>query len=96
MLKKGDDLIVGNEMMDKTTNRAYLASATALVQILLRRTSDMLETLNIYEIFKSKFIKRVKGRIRDGKSERAECQWGDRGIQLFQECCSDVWALHKV
>jgi len=44
MLKKEDDLMVGNEMMDKTTNRAYLASATASAQILLRRTSDMLET----------------------------------------------------
>jgi len=29
MLKKEDDLMVGNEMMDKTTNRAYLASANA-------------------------------------------------------------------
>ena len=71
MLKKEDDLMVGNEIMDKTTNRAYLASATAFAQILLRRTSDTLGTLD--EIFKSKFIKRVKGRIRDGKSERAEC-----------------------
>jgi len=29
MLKKEDDLMVGNEMMDKTTNRAHLASANA-------------------------------------------------------------------
>jgi len=64
MLKKGDDLMVGNDMMDKTTNRAYLASATAFAQILLRRASDALGTLD--EIFKSKFIKGVKGRIRWG------------------------------
>jgi len=64
MLKKEDDLMVGNEMMDKTTNRAYLASATAFAQILLRRASDTLGTLD--EIFKSKFIKRVKGRMRWG------------------------------
>jgi len=81
-------------MVATSPNRAYQASANAFAQILLRRTSDMLGTLD--EIFKSKFIKRVKGRIRDGKSESAECQWGDRGIQSFQECSSDVLALHKV
>ena len=59
MLKKEDDLIVGNEMMDKTTNRAYLDSTTAFAQILLHRTSDALGTID--EIFKSKSIKRVKG-----------------------------------
>jgi len=64
MLKKEDDLIVGNEMIDKTTNRAYLASANAFAQILLRRTFDTLGTLD--KIFKSKFIKGVKGRIRWG------------------------------
>ena len=95
MLKKEDDLMVGNDMTDKTTNRAYLASATASAQILLRRTSDMLEE-TLDEIFMKYLKVRVKGRIRDGKSERAECQWGDRGIQSFQECCSDVLALHKV
>ena len=71
MLKKEDDLIVGNEMIDKTTNRAYLASATAFAQILLRRTFDTLGTLD--EIFKSKFIKGVKGGEYNGESEKAEC-----------------------
>ena len=60
--------MVGNEMMDKTTNRAHLASANAFAQILLRRTSDALGTLD--EIFKSKFIRRVKGENTMGNLRR--------------------------
>ncbi|MCW7075429.1 MAG: hypothetical protein OCU24_06245 [Candidatus Methanospirare jalkutatii] len=46
-------------MVATSPNRAHLSSANAFAQILLRRTSDALGTLD--EIFKSKFIKRVKG-----------------------------------
>ena len=57
-------------MVAMSPNRAYLASANAFAQILLRRTSDTLGTLD--EIFKSKFIRRVRGEY-DGESEKAEC-----------------------
>ena len=92
MLKKEDDLMVGNEMMDKTTNRAYLASANAFAQILLRRTSDALGTLD--EIFKSN-LRVLRGEYAMGNLREPNAK-GDRDIQSFQECCSDVWALHKV
>ena len=68
MLKKGDDLIVGNEMMDKPTNRAHLASATAFAQILLHRTSDALGTLD--EIFKSKLLRELRGEYVKGDLRR--------------------------
>ncbi|UYZ39661.1 MAG: hypothetical protein N2V74_00325 [Candidatus Methanospirare jalkutatii] len=92
MLEKEDDLIVGNEIMDKTTNRAHLSSATAFAQILLRRTSDALGTLD--EIFKSKFIRRVKGEntmgnLRELNANEATGTFNrSRNIALMSELCT--------
>ena len=55
-------------MVATSPNRAHLSSANAFAQILLRRTSDALGTLD--EIFKSKFIKGVKGENTMGNLRR--------------------------
>ena len=58
-----------NRLPATSDNIGHTASLH-FAQILLRRPSDTLGTLD--EIFKSKFIRRVRGEY-DGESEKAEC-----------------------
>jgi len=61
-------------------------------QIRQSRTLHVRKMLD--EIFKSN-LRVLRGEYAMGNLREPNAK-GDRDIQSFQECCSDVWVLHKV